>query len=78
MQTWLSLWRDVMLLTHGATTPTTNIDREEEIKHLASSIDRATAQSVVNLLERAQLLINQNMNARLTAEVTLLDLPFLS
>ncbi|MBE9523649.1 MAG: DNA polymerase III subunit delta' [Chloroflexi bacterium] len=77
LQTWLSLWRDVMLLTHDAATPISNIDREEEINRLATSVDRSTAQLVIRQLERAQSLISKNINARLTAEVTLLDLPYL-
>jgi DNA polymerase-3 subunit delta' len=77
LQTWISLWRDVMLRTHGASIPTTNIDREEEIVQIAASIDHTTAQTMVHQLERAKILVKKNCNARLTIEVLLLELPYL-
>jgi DNA polymerase-3 subunit delta' len=75
IQTWLTLWRDVMLRTAGSAAPLTNLDRAEEVDFLAGKVDLATAQGMVNRLETA---IEQNdhyVNARLLAEVLMLDLP---
>lgn len=77
LQTWLTLWRDVLLRAHGAATPITNIDREEEIKYLAAFLDRSSIRRIIHQMERTQTLLNQNSNARLTAEVLMLELPYL-
>ncbi|MBG7609650.1 MAG: DNA polymerase III subunit [Anaerolineae bacterium] len=78
LQTWISLWRDVMLLAYGAAVPTTNIDRKDEIINLAATVDIHTARSVIHMIEHTQLLIKKNINTRLAAEVLLLELPYLS
>jgi len=77
LQTWLSLWRDVLLRKYNATTPVSNIDRKIEIDHLATSLDRSDVQRMIRQLERANILLSKNCNVRLTAEVLMLDLPYL-
>jgi DNA polymerase-3 subunit delta' len=74
-QIWLTLWRDVMLLTAGASTPVTNLDRSEEIHALAKELSLSTAQKVILDLERTLNLLDRNINRRLAAEVFLMDLP---
>ena len=78
LQTWLSLWRDVLLRCSGASTPLTNIDRESEIDQLASRLDLTAAQQVTTAITRALNQIDMNLNLRLTLEVLLLDLPYCS
>ncbi len=75
LQTWLTFWRDVMLRTAGSSAPLTNIDRESEIDTLAGKVVLATAQTTVNQLERSIEQIERYINARLVAEVLMLDLP---
>ncbi|MBU0510600.1 MAG: DNA polymerase III subunit delta' [Chloroflexi bacterium] len=72
---WLSLWRDVMLRSAGASAPLTNPDREAEIEHLAAILDLPTAKGMVDTLERTQYLLDRYVNTRLTVEVLMLDLP---
>src|SRR5688572_26568465 len=72
---WLSYWRDVMLRTAQARTPLVNIDRNMEIESLAGWLDLPTARRVVNDLESALEKMERNVNARLLAEVLLLDWP---
>lgn len=72
---WMSLWRDILLHTNGASTPHTNIDREDEIAHIAANIQPETAQSVLQLFDQTFLRLEQNTNTRLTIEVCMLDLP---
>ena len=72
---WLSYWRDVLLQTARAETPLTNADRAPEIVALAARLDLSTARRVVADLEQALARLERNVNARLLAEVLLLDWP---
>jgi DNA polymerase-3 subunit delta' len=72
---WLSYWRDVLLKASGAAVEPTNIDRAEEISNLAYDIDRPTARAITEGMEKALDRLEKNINARLLAEVTLMDWP---
>ena len=72
---WLSYWRDVMLRTAQAGTPLVNVDRNVEIEDLAGRLDLSSAWHVVRGLEAVLEKMDRNVNARLLAEVLLLDLP---
>lgn len=72
---WLSYWRDVMLRTAQADSPLVNVDRNVEIEDLASRMDLSSARRVVSGLEEALEKMDRNVNARMLAEVLLLDLP---
>jgi len=75
VQAWLSLWRDVLLRCAQASAPLANPDREAEVTALAAHFTAEQAKQVVAGLERAVQLVGINANARLTAEVMLLNLP---
>jgi DNA polymerase-3 subunit delta' len=75
LQTWLTLWRDLMLRAAGSHSPLTNIDREAEIQELANQIDLVTAQEIVLLLEKSSAQIENYINPRLVTECLMLDLP---
>lgn len=72
---WLSYWRDVLLKTSGASAELTNIDRADEIDALAYRVDLSLARNVAENLEQAIDRLEKNVNARLLAEVTLMDWP---
>jgi DNA polymerase III gamma/tau subunit len=72
---WLSYWRDVMLRTAQAETPLVNVDRNVEIEDLASRMDLSSARLMVSGLENALEKMDRNVNARMLAEILLLDLP---
>jgi DNA polymerase III subunit delta' len=72
---WSSYFRDVMLTAAQAESPLANVDRSEEIAALAKSLSLQQARKTVGSIERAVELLDKNINARLLAEVTLLDLP---
>ncbi len=72
---WLSYWRDVLLRTGGASTPIENIDRAQEIESLAGRLQLSDARRVVSDLEKSLSRLEANVNARLLAEVLLLDWP---
>lgn len=75
LNTWLSLWRDVLLRAAGASAALTNPDREPDIQALAGRVELAAAHRVVAAIERTQDLLDRNANTRLATEVFLLDLP---
>jgi len=75
---WLAYWRDVMLLSAQADTPLANVDRSEEIKALAARLSLPATRRVVSDLELAIERLEKNINARLLAEVVLLDWPRVS
>lgn len=72
---WLSLWRDVLLRSAKSDSPLSNIDRAERIDALAGKLSVAEARKVVSAHESALRRMERNVNARLLAEVLLLDLP---
>jgi DNA polymerase-3 subunit delta' len=72
---WLSYWRDVLLKASGASAALTNIDRAEEIENLSYDIDRPMARLITVEIEKAIDRLDKNVNARLLAEVTLMDWP---
>jgi DNA polymerase-3 subunit delta' len=75
---WLSYWRDVLLRTSGAVAALTNIDRAEEIENLTGKVDLSQARSLTAGMEQALDRLEKNVNARLLAEVTLMDWPKIS
>ena len=72
---WLSFWRDVLLRTSGADAPLANVDRADEIEALAEKLSLSEARRLVEAAEGAFDKLERNVNARLLAEVLLLDWP---
>lgn len=72
---WLSYWRDVLLNASGANVPLANIDRQAEIEALSQRISLSLARRLVEGMESCLERLEHNVNSRLLAEVTLLDLP---
>jgi DNA polymerase-3 subunit delta' len=75
LNTWLSLWRDVMLATAQAAAPLLNIDQTNTIHAIAAAIALEQAHQVIANLEKTLALLEHNVNTRLALEVLLLDLP---
>ncbi len=75
LELWLSFWRDVLIRVSGASMPIANIDREKEIESVARRLDLSEARRIVSNLDRARGQLEANVNARLLAEVLLLDWP---
>ncbi|MBI4733145.1 MAG: DNA polymerase III subunit delta' [Chloroflexi bacterium] len=75
---WLAYWRDVMVSASGSSAPLVNVDRAAEIEALAGKLGLGEARQVVAGTESAIERLEMNVNARLLAEVTLLDWPGVS
>ncbi len=74
---WLSLWRDILLQASGSGAQLTNLDEAEFIQQAAHTFGRQVAARAVQHLTRSITLLEQNVNARLTTEALLLQLPHL-
>ena len=72
---WLSFWRDVMLRVSGLDAPLANVDRLTEIQALAGKLSLDEARRLVKATEGTIDKLESNVNARLLAEVLLLDWP---
>jgi DNA polymerase-3 subunit delta' len=72
---WLSFWRDVMLKASGTNAPLTNVDCLAEIEALAGKLSLDDARRLVQAAEGTIDKLERNVNARLLAEVLLLDWP---
>jgi DNA polymerase III gamma/tau subunit len=72
---WLAYWRDVLLRVAGSESPIINVDRSEEIGEQAGHLSLPEAHRLVADLEGAVEQLEKNANARLLAEVVLLDWP---
>jgi DNA polymerase III gamma/tau subunit len=72
---WLSFWRDVLLRAASSGSPLTNVDYTEVVDALAAKLTLPEVRKLVNDAEEAIDKLERNVNARLLAEVTLLDWP---
>ena len=72
---WLSFWRDVLLRAVGSGSPLTNVDYTEAVDALAAKLTLPEARKLVCDAEGAIDKLERNVNARLLAEVLLLDWP---
>lgn len=75
LHVWLSYWRDVLMCVSQAARPISNIDQAENIQALSKNLDLGEARKTVESMEQGLKQLEHNVNARLLAEVLLLDLP---
>ena len=74
--TWLSYWRDVLLQSAEASAPLENLDWAERIRSTSEWVGLSRARQFVASIQRTQVCLDENVNARLALEVLMLDLPF--
>lgn len=77
LQSWMSLWRDVLMCAAGSAAPLVNLDRADEIARLAARFGLSTANGMLAALQHTSDLLDHNVNPRLATEVLMLDLPYL-
>ena len=77
LRTWLSWWRDMALLAFGPhrNDAISNIDRVEQLHHLAAQWSRPQVLAALRQTEVALRQLAQNGNARLVLENVLLTYP---
>lgn len=77
LDTWISFWHDLLLLSGKSNAPLQNIDRQGDLDRIAKVIDLEIARSTVDLFRSSHLLLRENANLKLTLEDLLLQLPTL-
>jgi DNA polymerase-3 subunit delta' len=75
LETWLSLWRDVLLVASGAEVALTNPDRAAEAERLARRVGLEGARRALDAVEHSLDAIRKNANLQLALETLFLDLP---
>lgn len=75
MGLWLTWWRDLLLLVHGSTAMLTHQDLGADLRHLAQSLLPEQALQTVEAIRTAIQGLDSHANARLTAEMLMLNLP---
>jgi DNA polymerase-3 subunit delta' len=78
LETWLSVWRDALLLSHGGRVPTANPDQRQRVEWLAARVKREPLQRVLQRLDAVLEAVEANANLRLALEAFMLDLPFVA
>ena len=73
--TWLTLWRDALLLSHGADAHLANPDRRADLERLVSSFSPEALAAAVLAVQTTLDRLDRNANIQLALENLMLDLP---
>lgn len=73
--TWITWWRDVLVVRAGCAELVTGIDRLSELGVASRRLDLATITGAINRTSLAVSHLDRNVNPRLALEGLLLDLP---
>ncbi len=73
--TWLSYWRDLLLVASGSSAPLINPDWAEALQNLSAQVGPGQARERASALEQAITRLDLNLNLQLLLEVVLLDWP---
>lgn len=74
---WMTVWRDVLLIQTGTSTPIVHQEHADALHRLAHGLDLKMAIHVLEELEKAQTFLRRNANTQLLVENLLLELPTL-
>lgn len=77
LETWLSLWRDVMLLSYGDRVTLGNPDKAQAAASLSAALGPENAVAGLRALEQSVEGIRRNANLQLALEDLMLNLPTL-
>ncbi len=75
LETWLSLWRDVMILAFEADASAQNPDRQSDLERLAVNIHPEQVVNAVRGTANTLQAIQQYANIQLAMETLMLDMP---
>jgi DNA polymerase III subunit delta' len=78
LELWQTYWRDVLLLCEDNSRSPANMDREESLRQLASTISSDEAFTALHATREMLHNLSYNLNLRLALEVMFLDYPGLS
>jgi len=75
LRSWLTIWRDLLLLQSGSQTTVLNLDWQETLQNLANQSNIGQTQEMVVRLRTALTNLEHNVNPRLNLETVLLRMP---
>lgn len=75
LHTWLSFWRDVLMVVYDRPAVIRNLDWEPAIRSLGARLSAAQVLQFVAALQRSEEDFDRYVNPRLLLEVLMLDLP---
>jgi len=75
LATWISLWRDLLLIKGGCSETITNIDYSETLFREAVYYDIIDIKNFITSLIQAGILLKNNVSPRLLLDVLILDMP---
>lgn len=76
LNTWLGLWRDVLLVSRNSSSPVTNTDYRDLIERMARGIDKDKVFQIVLGLDQVFYHLDRNVIPRLALEDLMLTLPY--
>jgi DNA polymerase-3 subunit delta' len=77
LMSWLTIWRDLLLLQSGSQTKILNLDWHDTLQTLVTQSNLAQAEEMVVNLRAALVNLERNVNPRLNLETVLLKIPHL-
>lgn len=75
LNTWISIWQDILHQSSLSQMPLQNIDREEDIRRIIDQVNLMDARNSLSLIQQTHNLLSENANLRLTLENLFLGLP---
>jgi DNA polymerase III subunit delta' len=75
LETWLTWWRDLLLVQSGCADQCANVDQQEMLERQQSLISLAEVQRYLAVLRRIEGWLHHTVNTRLALDVLLLRLP---
>jgi DNA polymerase-3 subunit delta' len=75
IRVWISFWRDVLLINGGVGSSIIHVDYQAALDRLAAEIPAVEIHAQLSRLEEALDQLDKNANARLLAEILVMDLP---
>ncbi|MBN1995410.1 MAG: DNA polymerase III subunit delta' [Anaerolineae bacterium] len=76
LRSWLTIWRDLLLIQSGSKTRILNLDWQDTLQNLAGQSNPAQTKEMVVKLRTALANLDHNVNPRLNLETVLLKMPF--
>ncbi len=75
LDTWQSLWRDVLLMVEASHVPPVNADRLADLQWLAAAVTPDEARRALRAVRHTLEALDRNANIRLALDVLMLDMP---
>ena len=77
LETWQSVWRDVLHVVEDSSVLTVNADHQDELTALARDVSAEQARRALYAVRRTIAALEKYANTRLALDLMLLDLPYL-